>query len=349
MCSNDPTSKQSGAVLILVLIVLTGLSVLSVEFNRDALHDHMLSVSSRSVLSSRALLDSGEVVASSLLCGPLSEEKFDDGKPAWEHFDLAAQHLSRELRSGELSGRIEDENALFPLRSLFPVRKSDKARAEACQRLFVRLTLHQLLRSGVAEDETHAGELAEAFLESLLQWSGVLAVDKVSQEWYLQQIPRRIPPGRPPLSVEELLLIRWPGLEEEKAHFVLAGTEEAPGLLSLLSPVSPGPMNMDTLRPEVIAALSMDVELGRSLAMQVEEMRLIPDRIRERNWYRELFEMHDVPAFPSGCVDKGSRWYRLTQEARIGGRENVRISIGWIGSSAVTWEYRMLGRNHTSE
>ena len=210
-------------------------------------------------------------------------------------------------------------------------------------------TLHQILRSGVAEDETHAWELAEAFLESLLQWSGALAVDKVSQEWYLQQNLRRLPPGRPPLSVDELLLIRWPGLEEEKAHLVLAGTEGFPGLLNLLSPVSPGPMNMDTLRPEVIAALSIDVELGKSLAMQVEEWRLTPDRIREKNWYRDLFEMHDVPAFPAGCVDKGSRWYRLTQKARIGGRENVRISIGWLGSSAVTWEYRMPGRNYTSE
>ena len=85
MHSNRPAGKESGAVLILVLIVLAGLAVLAVEFNRDALQDHMLSVSSRSILSSRPLLDAGELAAESALCGPLSEEKFDDGKAAWEH------------------------------------------------------------------------------------------------------------------------------------------------------------------------------------------------------------------------------------------------------------------------
>ena len=125
MCSNRCSQSQCGAVLILVLIVLAGLAVLAVEFNRDALQDHMLSTSSRSILASRPLFEAGELAASSALCGPFSKEKFDDGKAAWEHLDEGLMLLSRELRGSELSGTLEDENSFFPLRSLFPMRKSD--------------------------------------------------------------------------------------------------------------------------------------------------------------------------------------------------------------------------------
>lgn len=345
MHSNRPAGKESGAVLILVLIVLAGLAVLAVEFNRDALQDHMLSVSSRSILSSRPLLDAGELAAESALCGPLSEEKFDDGKAAWEHLEEGLVLLSRELKSGELSGKLEDEHSFFPLRSLYPTRKTDRVRAESCQRIFVRLVSRELLKFGAAEDEMQAEELAEAFRDSLMQWSGLLAVDKVSQEWYLQQIPRRLPPGRPPFSLEELLLVRWPGLDPEKANLVLAGTEEQPGLLRLFSAVAPGPMNIDTLHPDVVEALSLDRQLGKQLALRIAELRRYPEKTAENGWYKELFEMHDVPPLPSGCVEKGSRWYRLTQKARTGGRENVRISIGWIAGREVRWEYRCSGMN----
>jgi len=348
MCSSRDSQSQCGAVLILVLIVLAGLAVLAVEFNRDALQDHMLSASSRSILASRPLFEAGELAASSALCGPLSKEKFDDGKAAWEHLDEGLKLLSRELRGGELSGTLEDENSFFPLRSLFPMRKSDLARAEACQRIFMQLVARRLLDTGIASDEMQAEELAEAFRDSLLQWSGLLAVDKVSEEWYLQQIPRRYPPGRPPFSAEELLLVYWPGLEPEKAHIVLAGTKEHPGLIGLISIASPGPMNIDTLRPEIIESLPPDRMLGKQLARQIVELRRYPDRIESRDWYRALFESHEVPVFPAGCVEKGSRWYRLTQKVRQGGRENIRISIGWIGSRGVKWEYRCSGWNRSS-
>ena len=345
MYSNRSAGKESGAVLILVLIVLAGLAVLAVEFNRDALQDHMLSVSSRSILNSRPLLDAGELAAESALCGPLSEEKFDDGRAAWEHLDEGLALLSRELKSGELSGKLEDEHSFFPLRSLFPTRKTDRQRAESCQRIFVRLVSRELLKFGAVEDEMQAEELAEAFRDSLMQWSGLLAVDKVSQEWYLQQIPRRLPPGRPPFSLEELLLVRWPGLDPEKARLVLAGTEEQPGLLRLFSAVAPGPMNIDTLHLDVVEALPLDRQQGKQLALQVAEIRRYPEKLAVSDWYKELFEMYEVPPFPSGCVEKGSRWYRLTQKARVGGRENIRISIGWIGSREVRWEYRSSGMN----
>ena len=63
MCGTRGTffkDKRRGAVLILVLVVLTGLSVLTVEFSRDILLDHAMSTSTRSILAAKPLMESGE-------------------------------------------------------------------------------------------------------------------------------------------------------------------------------------------------------------------------------------------------------------------------------------------------
>lgn len=70
MCGTRGTffkDKRRGAVLILVLFVLTGLSVLTVEFNRDILLDHAMSTSTRSILAAKPLMESGERLATAVL------------------------------------------------------------------------------------------------------------------------------------------------------------------------------------------------------------------------------------------------------------------------------------------
>ena len=69
MCGTRGTffkDKRRGAVLILVLFVLTGLSVLTVEFSRDILLDHAMSTSTRSILAAKPLMESGERLATAV-------------------------------------------------------------------------------------------------------------------------------------------------------------------------------------------------------------------------------------------------------------------------------------------
>ena len=134
MCGTRGTffkDKRRGAVLILVLFVLTGLSVLTVEFSRDILLDHAMSTSTRSILAAKPLMESGERLATAVLTRNSEAGTPDHVREDWGLFGLGLERLSAELPGADLSGSIEDENSRFPINAIFYEREADRARAEA--------------------------------------------------------------------------------------------------------------------------------------------------------------------------------------------------------------------------
>ena len=274
MCGTRGTffkDKRRGAVLILVLFVLTGLSVLTVEFSRDILLDHAMSTSTRSILAAKPLMESGERLATAVL---------------------------------------------------------------------TRLLAGLMRVHGYAGGPDNALALAKEYVDSLRQWGGQTETDQDTLKWYLTQTPRYLPPGRPLLAPEEILLVRWPHVEQEWGRDVLRGTKELPGLLETLTIWTQGPMNMNTLQPAVLSALVRDERQARPFVNAVLHYRDNPDNDLGENWYKELLSAYDVPALPNGCLDVRSRWYRLNLTVRQGARKNTLTSVGWVTHEYVTWEYR---------
>ena len=142
------------------------------------------------------------------------------------------------------------------------------------------------------------------------------------------------------LAPEEILLVRWPHVEQEWGRDVLRGTKELPGLLETLTIWTQGPMNMNTLQPAVLSALVRDERQARPFVNAVLHYRDNPDNDLGENWYKDLLSAYDVPALPNGCLDVRSRWYRLNLTARQGARKNTLTSVGWVTHEYVTWEYR---------
>ena len=99
---------------------------------------------------------------------------------------------------------------------------------------------------GYAGGTDNALALAKEYVDSLRQWGGLAETDQDTLKWYLTQTPRRLPPGRPLMAPEEILLVRWPHVEQEWGRDVLRGTKELPGLLETLTIWTQGPMNMNT-------------------------------------------------------------------------------------------------------
>ena len=131
--------RRRGAVLILVLFVLTGLSVLTVEFSRDILLDHAMSASTRSILAAKPLMESGERLATAVLTRNSEEGTPDHMREDWGLFGIGLERLSAELPGADLSGSIEDENSRFPINAIFYEREADRARAEAFADILTRL------------------------------------------------------------------------------------------------------------------------------------------------------------------------------------------------------------------
>ena len=332
--------RRRGAVLILVLFVLTGLSVLTVEFSRDILLDHAMSASTRSILAAKPLMESSERLATAVLTRNSEEGTPDHMREDWGLFGLGLERLSAELPGADLSGSIEDENSRFPINAIFYEREADRARAEAFADILTRLLAGLMRVHGYAGGTDNALALAKEYVDSLRQWGGLAETDQDTLKWYLTQTPRRLPPGRPLMAPEEILLVRWPHVEQEWGRDVLRGTKELPGLLETLTIWTQGPMNMNTLQPAVLSALVRDERQARPFVNAVLHYRSNPDNDLGENWYEDLLSAYDVPALPSGCLDVRSRWYRLNLTVQQGARKNTLTSVGWVTHEYVTWEYR---------
>lgn len=332
--------RRRGAVLILVLFVLTGLAVLTVEFSRDVLLDHALSSSTRSLLAAKPLMESGERLASVVLAKNSEEGTPDHPREDWGLFNRELERLSVELQGAELSGNIEDENSRFPLNAIFYEREAERARADAFAEVLIKMLAGLMRVHGYAGGADNAARAARDYVDSLRQWGGQTETDEESLKWYLNRSPRRLPPGRPPQAPEEILLVRWPHMEEAWARRVLEGTETLPGLLETLSVWTRGPMNVNTLRPEVLAALVRDERQARAFVSAILRYRDNPDNELKEKWYQDIFSSYDVPTLPNGCLDVRSRWYRLNLTVRQGARKNRLTAVGWATHEYVTWEYR---------
>ena len=190
MCGTRGTffkDKRRGAVLILVLFVLTGLSVLTVEFSRDILLDHAMSTSTRSILAAKPLMESGERLATAVLTRNSEAGTPDHVREDWGLFGLGLERLSAELPGADLSGSIEDENSRFPINAIFYEREADRARAEAFADILTRLLAGLMRVHGYAGGPDNALALAKEYVDSLRQWGGQTETDQDTLKWYLTQ------------------------------------------------------------------------------------------------------------------------------------------------------------------
>ena len=339
---------ERGAVRILVLFVLAGLAVLTVEFSRDTLLDRALSTTSRSILASKLLLESGGQLAATVLVRNNQAALPDHPRKEWGRFAWLLQKLSAELRGSELSGSIEDENSFFPVNALFYERPSEKARAEQYAALFTRLLATVMVLHGFEGDMEAARQRAGDFMASLRQWGGAAPLDEESRRWYLAQKPVCLPPGRPPRSLDEFLLMRWPGLDQADAagrawiRQVLLGGAGLPGLLEHLTLWGRGPMNINTLRPAVLAALVEDPNQIKAFVSAITRYRDDSGNRLDEDWYDGIFSAHSVPMLPPDMLDTRSRWFRLHLTAGQGARKNRLTAVGWVTNTYMNWQYRVV-------
>ena len=322
--------SRRGAVLVLVLFVLTGLSVLAVEFSRDVLLDHALSSSTRSILASKPLMESGERLAAAVLIRNSEAGTPDHPREDWGFFDRQLERLSAELPGSTLSGFIEDENSRFPINAILFEREADRARAEAFSKILAKMLAGLMIVHGFEGGPDNAFALAEGYVSSLLQWCGQKENDQESLKWYLSRSPRRLPPGRPLFAPEEILLVRWPNVEENWGYDVLHGTKDLPGLLEAITVWARGPMNINTLHPAILGALVRDERQARPFIDAILQYRNNPDNELGQEWYKELFSYYDVLPLPNGSIDVRSRWYRLNLTMRQGARENRLTTVGCV-------------------
>ncbi len=144
--------SQRGAALLLVVLLISLLAVLVVEFQREARLKLRSAVNLRDALQAHALLRSGVAVASALLLADAEENSVDHRGELWSGVIPPVP-----LGDGILSVAVEDLDGKFPLGSLV----DDRGRAVPSQVGAYRRLLDALDLEGAAPAD---------LVDALLDW-----------------------------------------------------------------------------------------------------------------------------------------------------------------------------------
>ena len=344
MAGNNKRKRERGVVLILVLFMIAGLSLVSIEMNKTVLLDHVFSLTSRSILASKSLLSSCETLAALFIIK--KEQSLEESEYTvnftytLKEFAEFVKVYNEQLKHGIIDIKLEDENARFPLNAIYTTDSAGTQKAETYRQMFERLLSFLLLRHGYEGGYDAANLCAKEFVEALLSWGGETSLSTEARAWYWERNPMYLPPLRPPESMAELLLLYWPGVSREMARRVVLGTDEVPGLKDCCTLWSMGPININTMHQAVVYGFVDNSAIAHEFVNTFMRMRREHGERRPQGWYRAVFESYGVSLPSSLVLSEQTRWYRVTSEAGIGARRLRCVSIGWITKSYIQWVKR---------
>lgn len=321
-----PTHKKNeqGTIVVIVLLVLAILSFLAMELSKETLVDYSGSVYIKSAITGNALLDSGRLLAKDTLEKDAAESKADYPFEAWGLFDEWLKEISTELTSGSLSGKIADENALFPINQLKITDPNKSDPNKEYQGIFLRI-----LQALCADLELKKGK-PEDYLTSIRIWQGEeLSNASDDDNWYKSQPTQYQRPKRALISPDELLLIRWPNAKEGDVEKLYYGTETQPGLRDIITVWGNGPINMNTAHDEIVKALPTDGKKKEEYLAAVNRYRGDPTSNFEEAWYNTLATFEGIPEknIPQKVLSVATDTFRVNLKAIIGGGEKKEAIV----------------------
>ncbi len=332
--------NNEGAVLIIVLLILAGLSVIATQLSKYVFYDHALSSMSKMTIRGKLLIDSAENIATKLLIynTKLMEEK----KEFYTVEELTTMYnaVTSIFESEDVSVEFFDENSLFPLNAIVPFSDSGRGLALEAQEILSRLIQYILRKNGYKGSERSSEFIAEEMINAMLVWTGYNELEKEEKNAYLTDSVKRFPTQKLFNNPQELTLIHWKNIDEQIVKTVLYGGTQSKGLLDLVSVWTGGPMNINTLDPLIIEALCTEKEKSSSLAKQILIARKNKGKIREEQWFREIFEENSsfVPSIQ--LVSDASKVYRIITKIGNGTNQINMVSICIVFTSYVRWCYR---------
>ncbi|UCG10977.1 MAG: type II secretion system minor pseudopilin GspK [Deltaproteobacteria bacterium] len=318
-------SDQSGAALILTLLIITVLVVLVLETLRAMQVEGAAARHFQDSIQAEALAKSGVNVAIALLVQDL-EEDLKDGAPKQDIVDYPGEpwalvtdpdSIPTELsKLGTLEGKVTDESGKFPINHL--VSGEEDALQQNHREVLERL----LINAPFLMEQEDAKGLINAikdWLDSDDEPTGELGAETDYYEILEQPYPCK---NGPLTSLDELLLIRGMGPE------LYFGNEGSPGLKDLLTIYGEGSININTAELLVLQALpnvAQDTALDWAesvIAYREEPMHW--DFLKESDWYRNRVAGFADINLPAKLITLRSSHFSVQMTGKVGvGRKSV--------------------------
>lgn len=256
---------QRGAAVIVALLLVALATIVAGNFMfRTHLHGRKLENAAHAS-QARWLLRAAEQWAAAVLQDDARQNSVDHLDETWH------QEVPPLTAEGyRLAGRIFDQDGRFNLNNLVQAGKVDAAQLA----IFRRLLLHLQLPAG----------LADAVADWLDADDEPLATDGAESDYYRRQSPPLRAANRLAVTLDELQHVR--GMTPDRL-------ERLRPFVSVLP--RPGPVNVNTASPEVIAALSATLSLDDAYALAAK---------RDRAYFRNHGELRNAQGDKPGLDER---------------------------------------------
>lgn len=244
--------SNRGAALLLVILLVSLLAVLVVEFQREARMELRAAENLRDTLQAHALARSGSTVASALVLADLEANDYDfRGGDTWSLLN----GLPVPVGDVVISLEVQDLDGKFPIGSLVDDQGNIQSRnLEAYQRFLE--TLRQYLREqpDLAEADILDRTDPQALADALADW-----VDRDEDGDY-ETYEGYTPPNARVTNLEELYRIAgYDAVPEGYTHSV------ADAILPYLDTRSEAEINVNTAEPPVLAAFHANIDYATAV------------------------------------------------------------------------------------
>lgn len=308
---------QSGAALILVLLMVSILVVLVLETMRAMQVEGASARHFQDSLQAEGVAKSGVNLAISLLANDLAENEVDHLGEPWARVTEPDALPVPLPENGTLEGKVEDEAGKFPIN--FLVDKDGQP-----QDIYQKILTAMLTNNPFQLEEEEAQGLVNAitdWLDKDDETTGELGAETD----YYQQLENPYECKNGPLtSLAELQLVR--GMTEA----LYFGAEENPGLRDLLTLYSNGKININTAGPLTLKALvskSVAEDTAEAWAESVVAYREEPmhwDFLAESDWYRNRMAGFNDISLPAELVSTQSNHFSTRLTGKVGvGRKSI--------------------------
>jgi general secretion pathway protein K len=324
--------NNRGMALLMTILIISLILVMTLRFN----------LSMRSSLTSAANLQDDIALdnmaksvfnsARAVLSVDASESSFDTLQEDWANLEGASQFFAYFFGNGQGSMRITDHSGRLQINSLLQYHEGTWIINEEQKKIWTNLLSAEEFELG----EEEALNIIEAIIDWLDEDDEPLGFGGAESSYY-QGLDTPYDPRNGPIEfIEELLLVK--GITNE----LYLGTEEVPGLASLVTPHGrDGKININTADVFVLGALSEQIDQG-----MVDGMVTFRDNeendLGDPEWYKWAPGFPGDVIIPPALITTSSSFFEiLTEVVSRNMRKKIRgMVIRGPGSSSglVYWK-----------
>lgn len=337
---NNRKRSETGAVLLIVLILMALVASIVADIIKASRYDYSGAAYLKNSYVSNTILESAADTTIAMFRDRIAGGNFADFEKFRRNYSSILKSASSVMDAGELTGKIEDESSRLPL------NMESKSNSTKIKKVFVSLLFNLCDEHNFGAGDDTLG-YANEYANSLLCWIGNGTLCNNDRDYYRSLDPEYDLSGKHIQSIDELLLIRRPDnwLDDEEFMELYNGSGNIPGLKDLVTPYSKGPMNINTLKKEIVMSL---IPVDRSVDEKLnfyDDLRDAKESSNNKKGWFAAFMNNQPPEYRKNLPELSyvSDTVRVTIRYKKGIYSSSLMEIFNVTSSSNSVKYKKYG------